>query len=219
MKESEPVDQAWQSQEVAASYDDRRFGTLSGRVSQRLDFRALRRSLHGLPKSATILDLPCGTGRALRFLSARGFQRLTGADASAAMLGIAASRLTQIALVECDAANTTFDDNSFDAVYSMRFLGHVPADRRVGILNEMRRLSKGRIVIEVPVTSGSAHLAKRLLRHLTVRSRLPRQFDWHVLPIKTVKSQAADAGLCVVKVRRKLPLVSDSRYVELRPTN
>jgi ubiquinone/menaquinone biosynthesis C-methylase UbiE len=212
----DPVRQGWQSETVATSYDQRRFGSLSGRVSQRLDFRALRRGLRGLARDAAILDLPCGTGRALQFLSERGFTRLTGADASAAMLGVAAERVAAIELVECDATDTRFADSSFDAVYSMRFFGHVPGDQRVEILKEMRRVSRGRVVIEVPVTSRTALVAKSLLRRLTVRSRLPKQFDWHVMPIKKVRDQAVEAGLDVVAVRRKLPLLSDSRYVELR---
>ncbi|HVU61117.1 MAG TPA: class I SAM-dependent methyltransferase [Mycobacteriales bacterium] len=216
MTDDPKVAEAWLDADSAADYERRRFTTLAGRLSQRLDFIALRRSLHGLPKSAPILDLPCGTGRALRFMAARGFRNLSGADVSPAMLAVAKSAAGNVTFVECDASKTNLPSAGYDLVFSMRFFGHVAPEDRPAILEEMARLSAGRVVIEIPISSRSAHFAKSVLRRHTVGSRLPSKFDWHAGSLRTFRAQAAAAGLEVVAARRKLPVLSDSRFVELR---
>jgi ubiquinone/menaquinone biosynthesis C-methylase UbiE len=216
MTEDPKVSEAWLDADSAADYERRRFGTLSGRVSQRLDFIAVGRSLRGLSSEAQIIDLPCGTGRAMRFLMDRGFCNLTGADVSPAMLTVAESRLRDVELITCDAANTKLPSDSFDLVISMRFFGHVAVQDRLAILTEMARISRDRVVIEIPISSRSAHLAKTLLKRQTVGARLPSKFGWHVVRLSELRQQAAQAGLRVVATRRKLPVLSDSRFVEFR---
>jgi ubiquinone/menaquinone biosynthesis C-methylase UbiE len=215
MVEDPNVAEAWLDADAAADYERRRFSTLSGRVSQRLDFIALRRSLHGLPNDAEILDLPCGTGRGLRFLIDRGFRNLTGADVSPAMLAVAGAAVAGAKLIECEASHTELPAGSFDAVFSMRFFGHVPIDQRTAILTELARVSRERVIIEIAITSRSARVAKTVLRRLTVGSRLPHQFDWHLATLAGVRQQASAAGLQVVAARRKLPGLSDSRFIEM----
>jgi ubiquinone/menaquinone biosynthesis C-methylase UbiE len=215
MVEDPKVAEAWLDADSAADYERRRFSTLSGRISQHLDFIALRRSLRGLPTDAEILDLPCGTGRGLRFLIDRGFHNLTGADVSPAMLAVAETTVAGAKFIECDASNTKLPAKTFDAVFSMRFFGHVPIEQRTAILTELARVSRGRVIIEIAITSRSARVAKTVLRRLTVGSRLPHQFDWHLATLAGVRQQASASGLRVVAARRKLPGLSDSRFVEM----
>jgi ubiquinone/menaquinone biosynthesis C-methylase UbiE len=132
------------------------------------------------------------------------------------MLAVAKAAIPDVDFIECDASNTQLPANSFDAVFSMRFFGHVPVGQRTSILTELARISRDRVIIEIAVTSRSARVAKTVLRRLTVGSRLPHQRDWHLSTLSAVREQAAQSGLRVVAARHKLPILSDSRFVEFR---
>ncbi|HYE88717.1 MAG TPA: class I SAM-dependent methyltransferase [Vicinamibacterales bacterium] len=84
-----------------------------------------------------VLDLGCGTGR--YFWGLRNVSRLTGLDASAAMLDEARQPIhperldgVPIALIQGDVMTHAFAPASFDLVYSIGVLAeHVPFDRSV----------------------------------------------------------------------------------------
>ena len=121
------------------------------------EWRCIEKALHGVVSDATILDLPCGSGRLEPMLEARGY-RVTAADSSSHMLNqaiesyLAASGNSRLPLhmrfLQQNVMQTTFADNEFDAVICNRLLHHFPTpDLRRMALAELARISKGPVII------------------------------------------------------------------------
>ena len=90
---------------------------------------------------ARVLDLACGTGAMMRRLAARLPDAvLIGADLSRPQLLEARKRSPTLALVQTDAAALPFRGGAFDVVHWSWLLEHVPRERAVGILREVRRV-------------------------------------------------------------------------------
>jgi ubiquinone/menaquinone biosynthesis C-methylase UbiE len=212
------IKSGWQDSTVADSYDDKRFSSISGRLSDCLDKFALRRSLSSLPKTANILDMPCGTGRISHYLVTHGYENITCADISSDMTNVASSLLKPFQNIEfynTDAENTPFDDASYDVILAIRFMGHLPRDTRVNVLKEMGRICKGSIIIEYPITNPFARHIKKLFKSLTVKNVLPTKWIWHYLSMAEAKQEVSDAGLITQKVVRKLSYISESAYFSI----
>jgi phosphatidylethanolamine/phosphatidyl-N-methylethanolamine N-methyltransferase len=107
--------------------------------------------------SQRILEVGVGTGLSLPYF--RADSRVTGIDVSAEMLDKARRRverrkLKQVeALLEMDAENMSFEDNSFDAVLALYVASVVPNPTRFA--EEMRRVCRpgGTIVVVNHFTS------------------------------------------------------------------
>lgn len=145
----------YKDKQVAESYDAKRFHSLAGRVSDWLDKYSLLRTLAFLPQGGSILDLACGTGRITKFLAQRGFQVL-GADISEEMLQAARKRLANLncfrGVCQSDAERLPFANERFDGVVSVRFFGHIPPHVRTSMLGEMKRVSKGCVIVQYPLS-------------------------------------------------------------------
>jgi ubiquinone/menaquinone biosynthesis C-methylase UbiE len=94
--------------------------------------------------SDRILDLGCGTGIVARVLRERlgGAARITGLDASPAMVEMAKSVTPDIDFREGNAMALPFGDHSFDLVVSHQMLQFVP-DRALALREARRVLSPG----------------------------------------------------------------------------
>ena len=93
-----------------------------------------------IPRSATVLDVACGTGDLSIQLFEDAGARVTGVDFCRPMLEIAARKTRRIPFVEADALDLPFAEGSFDAVtiaFGLRNL----ADTRQGLI-ELRRVLK-----------------------------------------------------------------------------
>ena len=90
---------------------------------------------------ALVLDLACGTGAMMRRLAARLPDALLfGADLSRAQLREAKKRSPELSLVQSNAAALPFRPGAFDVVHWSWLLEHVPRERAVDILREVRRV-------------------------------------------------------------------------------
>ena len=67
-------------------------------------------------KSKNIIDLCCGTGNQLKYLSKNGFTKSVGVDISETMLQQATKGKTKAKCFLQNATNTSFAENSFDTV-------------------------------------------------------------------------------------------------------
>jgi SAM-dependent methyltransferase len=172
-----PKLESYRSAEVARDYDQR----WAGAAGQRRDLRkarALGRALDALAarcgeQPASILDIPCGTGRFAALLGARGL-RYTGADLSPAMLDRARAKTPAARWLVADAARLPFDDGEFDVALCIRFL-HLVRDPalRVAFLRELRRVARLGVVVGYH-HSRTVRVAGRRLRHrLGLRERAP----------------------------------------------
>ena len=90
---------------------------------------------------ARVLDLACGTGAMMRRLAARLPDAvLLGTDLSHAQLRDARLRSPWLPLVQSNAVALPFRGGAFDVVLWSWLLEHVPRERAVDILREVRRV-------------------------------------------------------------------------------
>jgi ubiquinone/menaquinone biosynthesis C-methylase UbiE len=90
---------------------------------------------------ALVLDLACGTGAMMRRLSARLPDALLfGADISFEQLREAKKRSPELWLVQSNAVALPFRSGAFDVVHWSWLIEHVPRERAVDILREVRRV-------------------------------------------------------------------------------
>jgi len=125
------------------------------------------------PREGVVVDLGCGTGRALaHFTTAR---TVIGVDVTREMLAVAHSK--QRGLLACaDASRLPMRDNTVDAFLAAGLLTHVPDAQ--ALLVELRRVGtrSARLAIFHPI--GRAALARRHGREL----RPDELLDPSVLP-------------------------------------
>ncbi|AGA67890.1 methylase involved in ubiquinone/menaquinone biosynthesis [Desulfitobacterium dichloroeliminans LMG P-21439] len=102
-----------------------------------------------LPVYPTALDVGCGTG-ALCFVLHNAGWKITGAEPSRGMLGVATKRLAkkEIPLVRADVlTGLPFPDHSFD-VSLASFVAHgLNAQQRIAMYQEMNRVAKGYVIL------------------------------------------------------------------------
>lgn len=131
----------------APEYDDWWNGT--GRFADRVrpgwedERAALVAALAALPPART-LDVACGTGYLTRHLPGS----VTGLDASAAMLTLAAERVPEAAFVESDALRLPFADDAFERVFTSHFYGHLEEPERSRFLVEARRVAPEVVIVD-----------------------------------------------------------------------
>jgi 2-polyprenyl-3-methyl-5-hydroxy-6-metoxy-1,4-benzoquinol methylase len=107
-----------------------------------------------LPRDARILDLGCGTGLLVRSLIQRGYQSVRGVDTSRTQIEAAqAQRLP----CECVGMDWVYSEalkapGTFDAVFLLDVLEHVPVNQQLALLRSLRALIRpgGVLVVSVP---------------------------------------------------------------------
>jgi ubiquinone/menaquinone biosynthesis C-methylase UbiE len=102
----------------------------------------------GLPPTARILDIGCGTGALASVLAERGFA-VSAVDPSAGMRVVAARRLrgTRVALSGGDALQgLPFPAGAFDLVLSSHVIHGFPAASRAAFFREALRVSRGLVL-------------------------------------------------------------------------
>jgi ubiquinone/menaquinone biosynthesis C-methylase UbiE len=98
-----------------------------------------------------ILDVGCGTGNLLSYISSENEVDIAGVDISPNMLEIARNKLGEVAdLREGDSENLPFEDESFNMVICNDSFHHYPKPEKV--LTEIRRVLEpgGNILISDP---------------------------------------------------------------------
>lgn len=114
-----------------------------------------------LPNCAEILDIGCGSGDMLRWLSDHGRKsgrrlRLVGVDLNPRVVEIARKRCEDypdIEIAQADAVSLPFPESSFDLVLSSTFMHHLGPEDVVEALREFDRASRQRVVISDLVRS------------------------------------------------------------------
>jgi ubiquinone/menaquinone biosynthesis C-methylase UbiE len=89
-----------------------------------------------------VLDLGCGNGRYYQALKDKDIN-YTGIDNSLNLINIAKKKYPDINFEVADALNLSFESNSFDKIYSIAVLHHIPSrELRVEFLKEAKRVLK-----------------------------------------------------------------------------
>jgi ubiquinone/menaquinone biosynthesis C-methylase UbiE len=160
------------------------------------------------------LDIPCGTGRIHPLLSDRSVGTV-GADLSFEMMQVArgkgAGDPNVRGFVRCDAERLPFEDRSFDAVFSIRFVFHLPDDVRRNAIREMARVSREWVIVDYR----HRYTLKYFLKAMKLR------LGFHTKPLKRVsRDEIAEdfrvSGLQLVDIYSTFPLFSDKWVVLAR---
>lgn len=163
------------------------------------------------PRQGRLLDIGCGTGRAVLALSQAGYD-VTGIDVSQAMLAAGRSLSHEAQLAGANLLNLPFVDDSFDGVF-MFFgaLQHIPGrDHRRQALAEMARVTRphGRLILGLDnVAPGLACYRYWLAQKLRPSAAKPTSTHHHTAPLTT----DADSTLWDRQARRMHPLVWHAR--------
>jgi SAM-dependent methyltransferase len=124
----------------------------------RREYRSICRALSGVPSGSAVLDISCGSGRWLSALARRG-DRVTCADSSQHALAGASSHWREIVragkltppeptFVLSTLPQTSFPDRHFDAVICTGHFDRLgTSDLRIEALRELRRISRGPVVV------------------------------------------------------------------------
>lgn len=102
--------------------------------------------INHLQPGSLILDLGCGDGRDALIFSERGF-KVTGIDLSDEMLNIARKKVNSGIFEKMDIRSLKFKDCSFDGIWAVASLLHVPKKDIPRVLSESYRvLNRGGIM-------------------------------------------------------------------------
>ncbi|MBN2646043.1 MAG: class I SAM-dependent methyltransferase [Desulfuromonadaceae bacterium] len=156
------------------------------------EMQLIERALQTLPLLHSVLDAPCGVGRASLMLAEKGFD-VTGIDlGNAALLAArtaAAEAQLDLVIERADLEQLPYDNASFDACLCFRFIHHLPTDElRERIIGELCRVSQEYVLISylspLSVTSLRRTLAEQLggkpsIQHRTSLGTLTRHFERH----------------------------------------
>ena len=110
----------YSEKEIASTYDVFRYGSKSGK---HVNKRELQTVVDLIPKQGKIIDLPCGTGRFLKFLESKNYEK-HGGDYSQSMLDTINEPSFQ--LFQLDAFNINLPKETYDIAVSLRFIFHYP---------------------------------------------------------------------------------------------
>ncbi|MDE2229134.1 MAG: methyltransferase domain-containing protein [Alphaproteobacteria bacterium] len=205
----------YQDAAVAANYDRARFSSLSGRLFNFLDRRAVRRALVDLSAGSTVADMPCGTGRLAEVALALGFA-VHGVDIAPAMLAVARQRLAPFGdrfTVETADIRDRDQTHRFDAVLSARFLMHFPPDEQRTLVGAMARVAHRRLVLTHGIDT-PLHRLRRALKRATGLFENPAVFPLSETQLADI---LASAGFREVRRHRIVPLVSEAVVIVAEP--
>jgi len=191
-------------QSVAEGFDALRFSGDVGRFLLEQQADLMTSALAPLA-GRRIADIGTGTGRAAIGLARHGAV-VVGFDASAEMLGVARSRATQagvrVQFAVGDAHAVPLADREVDAAVCLRVLMHAIDWRRC--VAELCRISKWRVVFDVPSASSAAAIESAVRR---VRLRRGHKVEaYRVFSEREIASALHDAGFRVVDIRRQFVL-------------
>lgn len=136
----------------ASQYCEHRFdGSRRMRRLNRCEFDFARSLMDLVGPDASVLDVPCGTGRFFEvFCGARRYAML---DYNEAMLTVIRDRFRgrrELELVQGDIVNMSFEDGAFDLAFCMRLLHHI-GDESIcrQIMAELARVSRRYVGVSV----------------------------------------------------------------------
>jgi ubiquinone/menaquinone biosynthesis C-methylase UbiE len=197
----------YRDRQVAGTYMQRRTGEPLNGVLHRRQVEFLNHALAQRAAGA-VLEIACGPGRLTAAVQRVRFG--VAIDASPAMLETAQRRMNSDAagwsFLRTDAFVLPFRSESFDAVYSLRFVRHFQLDDRRRLYQEVRRVLRPNGVFVVDALNREVSYPYRLQRGLErypIYDVLYRQDE--------IEAELQAAGLRVVEVEGVLKHASVQR--------
>lgn len=158
-------------------------------IQERIEVKRLRK-LSGLPPNKTALEIGCGTGNGSKLIK-KYFQtkKIYATDLDERMINIARRKNADdcITFEVQDATNLKYDNNSFDAVFDLGVIHHIPNWK--DCLEELKRVLKpnGQMIIEdlsiETFDTFFGKLLKRVLDHPYANMYNKNEFVMHLKKI------------------------------------
>jgi tRNA (cmo5U34)-methyltransferase len=127
----------------------------------------------------TILELGTGTGEtALRVLARNPGARLTGVDASEAMLAAARARLPEEADLRVQRLEDPLPEGPFDVVVSVLAVHHLDADRKRDLFTRVSRITRNFVLGDVVVPENPADAVIEIDGVYDTPSTVAEQLEW-----------------------------------------
>jgi hypothetical protein len=193
----------------AERYRDARFRTGSGPRTDRRERRAIAKLLRGIRTSeGPWIDVPCGAGRLSDLLPGPVVQ----VDRDPAMVrAVQADGTTRI----CASAHALpFADGTFAGALCMRLFQHLPhGEERVQVLSELRRVTRGPIVLSFFHATSVQHVRRVVSRRLRRKPVSGRS----AVTLRRFFAEMSRAGLRPVRCAPLLPFLSDQWVVLAEP--
>lgn len=182
----------------ALSYTQRKAG------KHRQEMALIEKGLRSLDENVrTMLDIPCGVGRASIFLSENGFE-VTGADLGTGAVEIARQQVREAgssATIEPnDIEQMSYGTNSFDAILCFRLYHHFPDERVRGrVIRELCRVADRYVLISYLSPASYTSMRRALA------SRLPgKTSKQNVTSLGSIERHFADNGFELVQDHAQL---------------
>jgi SAM-dependent methyltransferase len=166
-----------------------------------LDLGMVEQFIAGLPDvGLPVLDAGCGTGRMLRYLSARGVQDLVAVDLSPAMLAHARAASPAVPMRTADLRALPFADGSFRGALCWYAIIHSSGDDVARIIAELRRVvvPGGLVLLGFQAGAGEREVARAYGHDVTLRGVLHEPAE--------IARMLRDAGLAVTAVADREPV-------------
>ena len=204
---------AYQGKDIVSKYDEERFRTLKGFLTNKMELRLICNALKfaNITTPATILDIPCGTGRLSIHLAQKGF-KIRAMDISPKMVSytkekINSLNLTNGVMIEVgNAESLPYPDNILDVCISLRLFGHTPPKARKKILQELKQTTTKYLIL--------AYYHKNCLQNfLRKKQRDRRGIEWYPVTYKEIEKELEVTGLEKVKYFPLLTGISETVVV------
>ena len=134
----------------------------------------------------------CGPGRDAAYFTDFGFQ-VTGIDASAEMIEEAKRRVTNVTFTRMPLESLTFTEQSFDGIWAMASLLHIPRSAAPDALKGFHRVLKPSGILFLGMKTGKEEGIVRTPEYLEE----PRWFVYYTLP--DLLALLAAAGFTVLR--------------------
>jgi ubiquinone/menaquinone biosynthesis C-methylase UbiE len=132
-------------------------------------------------RRAVVLDVGGGAAALHENLSGEGAITVVTLDVDLAVLRRGAVRMTNPILVCGDGTQLPFADDTFDAVVMVHSLEHIPAAIRGNLAAEIKRVSRGGVVIHGPAGEDAVRLSRAFIAAMVARgAEVPRYAREHL---------------------------------------
>ena len=206
----------YQDQDVAQDYMRRRTGQPLNGVLHRRQVSFLNAQL-AARSPGTVLEIACGPGRLTAAM--RGVRMGVAVDSSPEMLATAQQRMNGAAgawsFLRTDAFVLPFQAESFDAVYTLRFVRHFQLPERQRLYQEVRRVLRPRGMFMVDALNRDVSYPYRVKRGLE---------RYHIYDVlyrrEEIEAELQDAGFQVRAIEGMIKHFGAQRFLNrLRRVN
>jgi len=166
-----------------------------------------RKALRLAGDPASVLDLPCGTGRFWALLAEAPERELLAADYSEGMLKVArrhrpAELVARFRLLQTSAFDIDLPDEAVEHIFCMRLMHHIGrAEDRLRILREFHRVARRSVSLSLWVDGNWQGARRKRLEARRASGQVPykrKYLDRFVQPRARVEAEFRQAGFEIV---------------------